>query len=58
MKSLDLALILWDLDNYFRGQLKYNENITEEAYEALDQAREKFYELMNQRNVSLDDILK
>lgn len=57
MKSLDMALVLWDIDQYLRTRLKYEDSISDDEYKAVDAAREKLYELMNQRSVSLDDLL-
>jgi hypothetical protein len=58
VKSLDLALCLFDLDQHLRSQLKYHdEALTQEAWDALDQAREKLYSIMNERGVSLDELL-
>lgn len=59
VKALDLCIVLWDIDQYLRSQTKYApDDMPEEAYNALDKAREKFYEIMNERNVSLDELLK
>lgn len=58
VKALDMALVLWDVDKYFRSQLKYNEEgLTEEAYAALEKAREKFYEILNDHNISVDEMI-
>ncbi len=57
IKSLDILLVLWDMDQYLRARLKYEDNISEDEYKAVDAAREKLYELMNERSVSLDDLM-
>lgn len=57
IKSLDVLLVLYDFDQHLRSELKYNENLSEEEYEKLDKLREKLYEIMNERNVSLDELL-
>jgi hypothetical protein len=57
VKSLNIMSVLWEFDMYLRSQLKYNEdNLTNEAYEALDKAREKLYEVMNNQHVSFDEL--
>ena len=57
VKSLNIMSVLWEFDMYLRSQLKYNdENLTNEAYEALDKAREKLYEVMNDQHVSFDEL--
>ena len=57
IRSLDILLALWDIDQYLRSQTKYNENLTQEQWDTLDQTRTKFYEIMNERNISFDDLL-
>lgn len=57
VKSLDLALALWDIDQHLRSKLKYDETLSQEVYDSLDAAREKLYEIMNSRGISLDDLL-
>ena len=57
IKSLDVLLVLYDFDQHLRSELKYNENLSEEEYEKLDKLRDKLYEIMNERNVSLDELL-
>lgn len=58
LKSLDMILVLWDFDNYLRDQLKYNEEgLTGDQYDVLDKARVKLYEILNERNISFDELL-
>ena len=57
-KALDMALALWDIDHYLRTQVKYNEALTQEAQDAFESAQERFYEILNERNVSIDEILQ
>lgn len=57
MKALDMAIVLWDMDQYLRAQIKYNDNLTSEAYDVLDKTREQLREFMNQHNVDLDELL-
>lgn len=57
IKSLDLVLALWDIDQYLRAQVKYNESLSKEAYDALDKAREEFYNILRNRNISFDDLI-
>jgi hypothetical protein len=53
-----MALALWDIDHYLRTQVKYNEALTQEAHDAFESARERFYEILNERNISIDEILQ
>lgn len=43
-----------DFDQYMRSQLKYNDKLTNEEYKAIQSVRDKFYELLNEDNLSLD----
>lgn len=58
-KALDLCLALWDIEQYLRAKTKYApDDMPDEVYEALDKAREEFYNIMNEHNISLDNLLK
>jgi len=58
IKSLDIMFVLSDFDNHLRSELKYNENLTEVEYDLLDKTREKLYQIMNEHNVSIDELLR
>lgn len=59
VKSLDLCLALWDIEQYLRSQTKYApDSMSDEVYDALDTARSEFYRIMNDHNISLDQLLK
>jgi len=45
---------LWDMDQYLRTQLKYNNNLTDDA---LDEAREKLSEIMEEYGISFEDLV-
>lgn len=58
IKALDMALCLWDIDQYLRAQTKYApDSMPEEVYEALNKAREEFYRILNDHDVNLDKLL-
>lgn len=58
-KALDMALCLWDIEQYLRAQTKYApDSMPKEAYNALSEARDKFYEILNDYSVDMDRILK
>ena len=47
-------MIMWDLDQYLRTELKYNEQLsadTDKAYEAI---RDKIREMLNDNNLNLE----
>lgn len=47
-------LALWDLNQYLRSEMKYNDNLTPEEYEYAEKVREKLFELINDYNLNLD----
>jgi hypothetical protein len=51
VKSLDMAIALWEVDQYLRGESKYKDN--EIAYEI----REKLYEIMEEHGLSFNDLI-
>lgn len=59
VKALDMALALWDIEQYLRAQTKYApDSMPEVAYDALDKARQEFYEILTNHNISLDELMK
>ena len=47
-------LALWDLDQYLRSEIKYNTDLTEQAYEALENCKYKITILLQEYNLKLD----
>lgn len=45
--------VVWEMDQYLRAQMKYNEDITDDAYAAVESAREKLKELITDNNLEL-----
>jgi hypothetical protein len=58
VKSLDLALVLWEITNNTKKGI-YNEiefkNI--DAYEAVDRVFSKLYEELNEHGINLDNLI-
>lgn len=50
-KGFDSFYCLWDLDQYLRGELKYQENPAD-----TETIREKLHELMEERNINFDEV--
>ena len=46
--------LVWDLDQYLRSELKYNDKLDGEAYDAVEKIREKLHELKNDEGLTLD----
>jgi len=57
VKSLDMAIALWDIEQYLRAQIKYNESLTDAQYDVLDKAKTEFYDILNRHNISLDELM-
>ena len=55
--SYELTAALLDIEQYLRSQTKYNDNLSKEAYDALDSAREEFYNILRNRNISFDELI-
>ena len=57
-KALDMAIALWDIEQYLRAETKYApDSMPQEVYDALDKVRDKYYEIINEHNISIDEIL-
>ena len=58
IKSLDMALALWELLNNSKRTLERVMHEKEiDKYEALDMVYERIYELMDEHNIKLDDLI-
>lgn len=55
-KSQDLASALWDIEQYLRSQIKYNEELSYEGCKAVEEVRKRFYEIVNEYSIDLDTI--
>jgi len=53
----DYVLALWDLDQWLRSMIRHGK-ITEEAADAMQECRDKMYEFLEARGVSLEDGLE
>jgi len=47
-------MLVWDLDQHLRSEVKYNTNVTGEAAEALENLREYLHELKSESGLRLD----
>jgi hypothetical protein len=58
IKSLDMALALWELLNNSKRTLERAMHEKEmDKYEALDMVYERIYELIDEHNIKLDDLI-
>ena len=47
-------MLVWDLDQHLRSELKYNDSVTGEVYEALEKIRERLHELKTDSGLTLE----
>jgi hypothetical protein len=47
-------LALWQLDQFLRSEIKYNDKLTEEQYEYAEIVRNKLHEFINDFNLTLE----
>lgn len=55
--SLQLCLALHDMSQYFRGELKHNDNLTQDQYDVLEKARDKYFEILSSYGIDLDTLI-
>ena len=54
-KGIKFWSVLWEYDQYLRSNTKYApDSVSQETYDALQEAREKLSELMSENNLSFD----
>jgi hypothetical protein len=47
-------LALWDLDQFLRSELKYNDKLTAEQYDYAEMLREKLREILNDYQIQIE----
>ena len=58
VKSLDMMLTLWEMDQHLRSITKYAPDTTsQETYDALIKVREKLHEVMNDNGLTFDNFI-
>ena len=59
VKSLDLALALWDITHNTKKSLEWAMEGKEiDKYDALEMVYEKIFEIISEHNISLDDLME
>lgn len=48
------ASLVWNLDQELRNKIKYSENITEEQENVYREVKSMLYELMSEKNLTLE----
>jgi hypothetical protein len=59
VKSLDMALVLWDITHNTKKGLEWSmEGKEMDKYDALELVYEKIFEIMSEHNVDLEDLIE
>ena len=55
LDGIKWKISMWELDQWLRSQIKYApETLSDDAYKAFEECREKLREIVNDINLSLD----
>jgi hypothetical protein len=54
-KGSEYYLTLWDLDQWLRAKIKYDDTLHEKEYEAYEKSREQLREIMNNNGITFND---
>ena len=58
VKSLDMALALWDITHNTKKSIEWSLEGNEiDKYEVLDIVYEKIYEILEEHNIKMDDLI-
>jgi len=52
-KAVDMSVVLHEFDQYLRGRIKYEDSITDDAHNAVEEAREKLWEMCRDGGIEL-----
>ena len=47
-------LVIWELDQHLRSEMKYNDNLDEKVYDEFEQLRNKLRQLLNDNGLTMD----
>ena len=56
IKATDMAVALWEMDEYLRGLIKHGD-LDHTVYDALQAARDKLYEIKSKHSIDLDELI-
>lgn len=58
VKALDLCLMINEFEEELRKLVKYSpDSLPEEKYQGYVEVREKFYEIMNQHSINMEQLI-
>lgn len=58
VKSSDLIVSLWEIDQYLRSRLKYEDSLSEEQYSVLEETRDRLYSILSENGISFDELIR
>lgn len=59
VKSLSMALVLWEIDQHLRGLIKHSpDSQSDETHEELIRIRERLHEEMDNHGINLDELIQ
>lgn len=47
-------LVIWNLDQHLRSEMKYNDNLDEKVYDEFEQLRNKLRQLLGDQGLTMD----
>ena len=53
IKGSDWKHVCWEMEQYLRKEIKYNDSLSEEQLKVYEGVREEFYGFMDENNVDL-----
>ena len=56
VKGGDWKQVCWQMDQYLRKEIKYNDSLSEEQLRVYEGVREELYGFMNENNVDLYEV--
>lgn len=56
LRGRDMLSVLYELSNHLRWEIRKNETNSEEAVALYEKIQDKFYELLEEENISIDQL--
>jgi hypothetical protein len=53
-RAIEWYSTVWDLDQYLRSRLKYEDTLTQEAHDALQEVRDKLYDVLRDKGLTFE----
>jgi len=54
-KGSDLSIIIWDLDQWLRNEIKYNNELTDKESDTYCKIRDKLREIMEEHDITFNN---